>query len=317
MKANHAFLWMVALLLLGSLAMPPVASAQDPAIQFVSPAGSPRYTAASDPTGDPISIDVEVAFPLEGSGCSPAPPAVIPGTLEVTVQALLDASVQDEVTIDTSSGWTWTGTDSVAGQVSVGGFGWSLYGIKVCIENGAGSGCATKLVRVEHPVSEFVGRPLYFGRVTQFSQSPANCVIPSIAMSAINNAIKVAPPVYITAPPAADYPAEDVVFQELPLLGTVAFPGSLDTDENNVAMGSVTITGMDLGPLNIPGYNCLIGGSADGALYGEVSPNFDLDGLMRVFDISVGTGSGTGGCGLSTPGASCNIFLTVDGNPTL
>lgn len=322
MKANHGSLCMMVLLLLGFLAVPPMAGAQDPVIQFVSPAGSPRITAASDPSGAPIPVDVEVAFPLIGGTCAPPPPPVVPGTLEVKVQQLLDASVQGEETIDTS-GWTWTGTDSVAGQVSVGGSGWSLYGIKVCIGNGAGSACATKLVRVEHPVSEFVGRPVYFGSA-RLSQSPPGCLLATFLETQINNMISAAP-FSIDAPAAPEYPAEPCVF-DLPLpLGTVSFPANLDIPGNNVALGvddlgapAPVSMSIDLGPYGLPGsYNCLIGGSADGDVYGEVSPNFDLDGRLRVFDISVGLGSGSGGCSISTPAPACNMYITVDGNPTL
>jgi hypothetical protein len=47
---------------------------------------------------------------------------------------------------------------------------------------------------------------------------------------------------------------------------------------------------------------------------GEVSPGLDLDGSIRVYDITLGLGGGTGTCDL-VAAPTCELNIRFDGNP--
>lgn len=313
---------MIGLLLVGFLTVPlGMVYAQGPVIEIKSPTGEPRYVRTSDPIDPEIIVDVAVEFPIVETPCVGANPPVDTSTLEVYLWKVIDADMQEEWSVDTSSGWEWTGTDPdrVEGQVTIGGLGSgqdrSRYGIRVCIENEVERKCKLGgFLRVEIPVTNFFSASYETTRITFFSQDPAGCVIPGGLMGTINQLIAT-----IAFPVGVNMSLSTATFGSmttpLPLMGIVAFGTSLDEPNNNVVLEQVTIDGIDLSQLGVAGYNCLVGGSADGILLGEVSPWSDLDGSMRIFDISVELGGGIGGCSLTTPGPECNINFVFDGNP--
>ena len=305
------------LLLLGFLIVR-CAPSLDPIIQFLDPPTMLRFVSGSDPIEPPIVVPVEVYFPPTVNPCAGnIPLPVDPDTLEVKLQRLLDTEVQEEWEIDTS-GWLWDEAfETVTGEVTIGGevagHNRSAYGIWVSISNGSGVATARQLVRVEIPVTMFFGG-YYPTKITSFTQTPAGCVLPDFAIELINDQLSEV--VFgVQAPPASQIPATPAVFTNIPLIGNIDFPTSLDTENNNVNLAPVTIEGIDISLLEIPGYNCIVGGSADGVLYGEVAPWADLDGRMRVFNMSIGIGGGSGPCNLVTPGPECNIIINFDGSP--
>lgn len=324
MKAKDCSVRMIGLLLIGLLTAPlGTAYAQEPVIQIESPAGEPRETSSADPINPAITLPVEITFPIVDTPCVGANPPVITSTLDVYLVRTIDGAVQDPLAENqwpvNTSGWTWTsGPDHVSGTVTIGGLDSgqdrSRYGIKVCIDNSAVvDHCVTGgWVRVERPVADFKGGTYLYTDVTGFSQSPPGCVLRAGLEPAINGAFQAAPPFAVQAPAAGAYPAT-VSFLGLPLIGEVAFDDSyLDTGGNNVVLGTATAA-IDLGPVGLPGYNCYVGGTARGAIYGEVTPYEDLDGQMSISEIEITQSTaGTGTCGLATPDPSCTIVLSID-----
>jgi|GEM_PF-2796250 len=315
-----------AVLMIGLLAfgfMTADALAIEPKIVWMEPGGTPRFTENTD-LFDPIVINAKVSFPLESTPCVGEPPPVIQDTLVLNVYRQTDRDEEESwLDLDTSS-WVWgktdKGVDEVTGPVSIGGTGMirSLYTIQVCISNGTETGCAKKLVRVEHPVSEFAGGD-FTVRGQGLSQNPGCNVLPGWALPVINQ--QMSSTTFDAYVPSASGISSSVpvVFDGIPLLLYLVMSASLnDEGTNNVDLASVPISGIDIGALNLPfdGLNCLIQGSADGVLYGEVSPGQDLDGEIRVFGMSVGLGGGPPGstCTLVADDG-CELRIVFDGDP--
>ncbi len=325
MRAKNYSVLMIGLLALGFLivnhALPwePVdaQAAGEPVIQFVSPAGTPRYTRTSNPIVPAIVIDVEVDFPVASSPCAGAPLPVDRETLEVTLHRQIDGASQESWDVDEGT-WTWDPVeDTVTGQVTIGGpdsgQDRSFYGIRVCIDNDSASACATKGIRVEYPVSGFTAG-LYATKGTSFGQNPGCTLIPAIALPLING--QMAATEFLTIVPSAAEitpPATaDVNFIGIPLIGSIDMPASLNGGDNQVDLAEVAVSGIDLSGIGFPGTSCEISGKADGTLMGEVSPGQDLDGSIRVYDISLSVVP-PGSCTLvAEPG--CELLIKFDGN---
>jgi hypothetical protein len=330
MRAKHYSVLMIGLLALGLLILnhalpwePPEArAAGEPIILFVAPTDTPRYVDDGDPIDPEIVIGVEVDFPDASTPCAGAPLPVDHTTLVVKVHRQLDgARLETWDDIDEST-WTWDASfKNVTGQVTIGGAGSgqdrSLYGIEVCISNGSAQGCATKGIRVEHPVSEYVGGS-YLSKASSFSQNPGCGLVAEGLLGIINgmmNDTEFGAIVPNATAISAGPPNNIVQFPGIPLLGSMSMNASLNAGTNNIDLAPVTVTGVDLGAINAPlppGYNCEISGSGDGFLLGEVSPGADLDGEIRVYDITLGPGSGTGECTRDATG--CELVIKFDGN---
>ncbi len=326
MRAKHYSVLTVGLLALGFLVgnslMPwgptEAQAAGEPIVQITLLSGPERSTHSADPIDPAITYDVQVDF-LEGSSaCVGPPPPVDPLTLTVTVREQLDGAVGGTWPVDTSS-WSWnTEETQVTGQVTIGGASSgqnrSLYGIHVCISNGA-EGCGTKTVRMEHPVSGFTAG-LYTTKGKSFAQTGSGCeLIPSIALPLINE--QMAATEFLTIVPSGTQiiaGGAEAEFLGIPLIGSITMPASLDTPGNNVVLEEVSVSGIDLSGIGFPGTNCEISGSADGSLMGEVSPGQDLDGSIRVYDMTLTLGGGTGSCDLVAH-PNCELNISFDGNP--
>lgn len=330
MQAKNYPVLMIGLLVLGFLIVPRTApwepaeaqAAGEPIIQFVAPAGTQRYVDDADPIDPAIDIDVEVDFPEAAAACSGAPLPVDHTTLQVRVNRQLDGAVLETWDDIDESSWLWNEQfNHVTGQVTIGGATSgqirSLYGIEVCISNAAKSRCATKAIRVEHPVSDLEYNA-YESKAISFSQSAGCGLIDPNLIPTLNTIMKNAV-FYVYVPSAAEisgHTDDDVNFTNIPLLGIMNMTASLNGGTNNVDLAPVTVTGVDLGALPVPlppSYNCEISGSGDGILYGPVSPGDDLDGEIRVFGITLATGSGSGACTRDATG--CELLIKFDGNP--
>ena len=99
-------------------------------------------------------------------------------------------------------------------------------------------------------------------------------------------------------------------------VGTIDVYARLDEPNNDIAFDPIGHA-IDFGQLNmpIPGGNCLIQGTADGAIDGQTPLPDDLDGTIRVSEMQVSVGSGTGDCILTTPDPECSLYITIDGDP--
>lgn len=302
---NQAFPW----------GPPEAQAAGEPVVQFAAPEGTVRYVDDADPIDPSILIDVEVNFPDATTPCAGAPLPVDPNTLEVKVHRQLDGEQLETWDNIDEGTWTWNAQfNNVAGQVTIGGTSSgqirSLYGIEVCIENDSARSCATKGIRVEHPVDGFTAVPVYITRGTSFSQRGAGCnLIPSIGIPFINEQMATTE-FYTVVPSGAAIAAggAQVEFVGIPLLGVINMPAALDTVDNDVDLTEVAVSGIELKVLT---YDCVISGKADGSLMGEVSPGQDLDGSIRVYDLIVE--DGPGGCGL-TAAPTCELHIGFDGN---
>jgi hypothetical protein len=337
MRSRNCPLLMIGLLALGFLVVnhatpwgPTEAQAQadpgDPIIQIVSPAGEPRYTRPGNPIDPAITVDVAVEFPIVETTCVGANTPVDTSTLEVYLWRVIDGVMQEEWPVDTSSGWTWTGTapDRVEGQVTIGGVGSgqnrSRYGLYVCIENAAARKCQLGgMVRVEYPVSEFTAAYYSVTKGTSFSQGGAGCtLIPSAAFSLLNQQMAAEEFQTITPNGAGIVGGTNntVSFINIPLIGAagpIDMTASLNEPANDLDLAEVAVSGIDLSGIGFPGTNCVISGKADGNLLGEVSPGQDLDGSIRVYDIELALGGGTGTCDL-VAAPTCELNLKFDGN---
>jgi hypothetical protein len=334
MQAKGYSILMIGLLALGLLILnhalpwePPEArAAGEPIIQIVAPPGAPRYVDDADPIDPAIVINMEVDFPDASTPCAGTPLPVDHTTLEVKVHRQLDgAQLQTWDDIDEGT-WDWNAEfNNVTGQVTIGGAASgqdrSLYGIEVCISNASARGCATKGIRVEHPVSD-LERKIYNAKANSFSQSAGCGLIAEGLIPIINNmmqdtlfGVSVPSADDMTAVPP-DPPLDDTVnFGGIPLIGNIDMTASLNAGTNNVDLEEVSVSGIDLGDIESlpPGYNCEISGSADGFLLGPVSPGLDLDGGIRVYGITLTTGSGAGECTRDATG--CELNISFDGNP--
>jgi hypothetical protein len=320
---------MIGLLVLGLLVAPytvpwepaEAQAAGEPVIVFVSPPPGDelRYTRTEDPIDPAITVDVAVAFPIVETPCAGANPPVDTSTLEVYVVRWLDSEVLESWAVDTSSGWTWTATapDRVEGQVTIGGpdsgQNRSRYSVSVCIRNAVGRKCGNGYFRVEFPVAEFTAA-VYDARGTSFSQGGAGCAlipIPDVAIPLINQAMAATEfSVFVPSGAGMAGGAGTVSFDQIPLIGSIYMPASLNEVANEVDLAEASVSGIDLSWTGFPGTNCLISGKADGSLLGEVSPGQDLDGSLRVYDIQVGPGVGAGTCELlAAPTCEFNIWF--------
>jgi len=330
MQAKNHSVRMIGLLVLGLLVAPytvlwepaEAQAAGEPVIRFVDPPpGEQRYTMTGDPI-DEITMDVAVEFPIIETPCAGTNPPVYTSTLEVYVLRLLDSEIQEAWAVDTTSGWTWTGTapDRVEGQVTIGGPGSdqnrSRYCISVCISNASGKKCERGgCFRAEIPVAEFTAA-VYDARGTSFSQGGAGCALipyPDIAIPLINQAMAATEfSVFVPSGDGMAGGAGTVSFERIPLIGNVYMPASLNEVANDVNLAEASVSGIDLSWTGFPGTNCSISGKADGILLGEVSPGQDLDGSLRVYDILVGPGGGAGTCEL-VAAPTCEFNIWFDG----
>lgn len=318
-KKNISVLF-IGLLLLGMLVIRCTPEPAIPVMTFLLPDPSVPFVSAEDPatTDPPFVVDVEVKFPPAVSPCAgnvfyP----VLPETLEVTLQQLDDLDVLQEWDVTSSMVWNET-NNIVSGQVTIGGVGsgqsWAAYGILVSIRNSQARGGKMVVVRVERPVSELVGGDFDVD-VTSITQSPPLCVLPDAALKVVLGIIEPLMPMQIYVPWGSSYP--DQVLLPLPdPIGAILVNAYLDEQANDVVFEPVTMQGIDLGPFNLPGFNCLVGGTADGYFNGQVDPD-DIDGAARVFDMVIGLGSGTGDCLLDTPPAECQLIISLDGDRTV
>jgi hypothetical protein len=286
-----------------------------PKINILSPDPSVPVVSAIDPLDliDPILVDVEVAFPPTIDECAGLVYPVYPGTLSVTLQEMDDWEVLQEWEIDASGWWNDT-NDGIQGQITIGGVGseqsWSTYRLTVSIKNAQGPVKRWVDLRVERPIADFPGG-IYTVAVSSITQQPASCVLPQAGLDAVMGILG-GQTFTVVLPDADAFPA-DVTFPLPEPVGTIVVHGTVDGGTNDIVFDPLTLDGIDLGPYNLPGFNCLVGGSADGAIDGQVRLD-DLDGTIRVFDMSVGTGTGTGDCILNSPPPDCNLFIRFDGD---
>ncbi len=290
-----------------------------PVIRILSPTSSDPVVAEVDPLGAPVVADVEVLFPPVVNPCAGATFPVLPETLSVTLKQLVDGTPVNEWAIDASSWWNET-FDAIQGQITIGGESsgqsWGAYLLCVSIENlegGAEEACSS--LRVERPIAEFAGGQFQV-RVARIEQSALNCLLPQFALDEIMN-LFAAETFDVTVPDGDGYPASIVIPLPEPI-GEIEVEAALVPETNDIVFSPVTLAGIDLGlyePLNPLGLNCLIGGTADGSIDGQVDPD-DLDGRIRAFDLTIGLGSGGGSCILKAPAADppCRLIVTIDGD---
>ncbi len=284
-----------------------------PAIVINAPAYNVPVVAAVDPATTPIPLAVDVSFPLAASPCGGQAYPINRDTLLVKLQMLNAAgAVAQEWTIDASSWWSQT-EDRIQGTITIGGAGsnqsWALYQLEVSISNSQGPATVYQAIRVERPIADFPGGT-FVVHVTGLGQSPSNCLLPQVAFDVVMNLIS-GQTFNVTLPAGSGYPA-DITLPLPEPIGTLVVHATLDTANNNIAFDPVTLSGIDLGPYNVPGFNCLVGGTADGAIDGQVFLGV-LDGTIRVSNMNVAVGSGTGACNLSQPSSSCNLSVGLNG----
>jgi hypothetical protein len=291
-----------------------------PIVRFLSPMAGVPIVAEVDPLDAPVVVDVEVAFPPAVNPCAGLTFPVLPGTLAVTLRQMDDLTVVNEWAIDASGWWNET-NDAIAGQITIGGESsgqsWSAYSVCVNIANAMGpvpyKVCQT--VRVEKPIATYTGGT-YEVRITGISQSPDGCILPKVLLAPVNQIIATLD-FDVTTFDAADYPTSIA----LPLpdpIGMMYVDAQLDVPNNDLAFDPVTHA-IDFGqinlPIEVPGVNCLVEGTATGAIDGQVLPD-DLDGKIAVSQIAVSQGSGQGSCTISTPSdPACKLYIAIDGDP--
>jgi len=290
-----------------------------PIVKILSPGAGVPIVAEVDPLDSPIVIDVEVSFPPAVNPCAGLTFPVLPETLTVTLKETDDSVPLNEWVID-ASGW-WNDTfDSISGQIAIGGESsdqsWGVYSICVYIENEMGpvKGQKCRAVRVEKPITTFTGGT-YEVRITGLNQSPSACILPDILLGPVNEML--APLTFeVETYDAGIYPTSIDLLLPDPI-GIMSVTARLDEANNDLAFDPLTHT-IDFGQLSLPipieGANCLIQGTAQGAIDGQTRPD-DLDGHIGVSQIEVTTGSGAGDCALSTPDPACTLFISIDGDP--
>jgi hypothetical protein len=182
----------------------------------------------------------------------------------------------------------------------------------VCIENDLGRACQRGgFFRAEFPVTEFRAAVYAATRGTSFGQGGVGCnLIPPVAFSLINQ--QMAATEFLTIVP--NQGAGTASFIGIPLIGSIYMTASPNEPANNVDLAEVGVSGIDLSGIGFPGTNCVISGKADGILLGEVSPSLDLDGSIRVYDMELAQGGGTGTCDL-VAAPTCELNIKFDGNP--
>lgn len=318
MKRSSFFVMAVGLVLVGLFTIR-CTGPSTPVITFLSPTAGEPIVATDDPVDTPITVSVDVAFPPAINPCAGTTFAVIPSTLRVTLKQMDDSTVLNEREIDASGWWTQT-MDEIQGEITIGGEtsgeSWGVYWLCVYIENEQGpvENDACLAIRVEKPIDTYVGGT-YTVRITGLRQSPAGCILPDIVLGPVNDMI--GPLTFqVTMVDAGLYPTSISLPLPYPI-GIINVDARVDETNNDIAFDPVEHA-IDFGQLNlpIPGGNCLIQGTADGAIDGQTSPGADdLDGTIRVSGMEVSLGSGAGDCILTTPDPECSLYITIDGNP--
>ena len=145
--------------------------------------------------------------------------------------------------------------------------------------------------------------------ITGMGQEPASCLIAQATLDFLVGLLSA-----VFSP--VDLPAEgpDPFWVELPVpfLGSFNLLGSFEG--NQIVFEPVEIDGVDLGAVPFAGtfgLNCSITGQAEGEITGL--GNETLYGEVRVSQIVVGPGGGTGGCILVQPAPTCTLVMDLAG----
>ena len=279
-----------------------------PAIQIINPEQNAVYV-----TDGSLSLDVEVRVPVQTCGTQSFP--VNPDTLEATMSQVLDgeviseedvtANLGDEVLDPATGTYAWTGT------VDLPDYG--DYKLLITINNSQGTGSARRNIRLEQDVVDFEGGYMTM-HITSLRQSPADCLIPNLAIGTVLGQLRKMS-ISLILPSGADIQGggQTATIDLPPPMSPVSVDLSLDEANNDILIDGPDDYEMDItGMAPIGGYNCILTGSLDG-VFDDIDP-YDPDGSLTI-QITDVTPSGTGSCGLSVPGAGCTWTLGLDADP--
>ena len=279
-----------------------------PAIQIVNPEKNAVYI-----TDGSLDLDVEVRVPVQTCGTQSYP--ANPDTLEATLSQVLDgvdisvmdvtADLGDEVLDPATGTYAWTGTLNLPD--------YGDYELHVTINNSQGQGGAKRNIRLEQDVVDYEGGDLSM-HITSLKQSPADCLIPNLAIGTVLGQIR-SLPFNLTLPSgAAIQGGGQSATIELPSpMSPVDVGLSLDEANNDILIDGPDDYVMDItGMAPIGGYDCILTGSLDGVI-DDIDP-YDPDGSLSILITDV-TSSGTGSCSLSVPSSGCTWTMGMDGDP--
>ena len=179
-----------------------------------------------------------------------------------------------------------------------------------CAATGLADPCCDNPECVDSDNCPFSGGSFQF-HVTGLNQQPANCVIPQGLLNLLLPLLTGT--IYpVNLPPESAYPISFDL--NLPFLDAVSVPAEFRSADREIFFGPVLSPGIDLGAFNIPGLNCLVGGSAEGVTNGLTQTRVPL--LIAISEMSVGLGGGTGACSLTAPAPTCVLEVALVGVQT-
>ena len=142
--------------------------------------------------------------------------------------------------------------------------------------------------------------------IEEINQQPANCVIPQLLLDLILPIVRgTAYPVVL--PPEEGYPTN--INLPIPLFGPIELYAQMVGGE--LVFDPIEIQDIDLSTFNIPGLNCIVGGTAEGTTEGLSPDAFEV--VIDISDMSVAQGNGIGPCTLNQPAPECTLTVTSDG----
>jgi hypothetical protein len=179
-----------------------------------------------------------------------------------------------------------------------------------CQATGPTDACCNAAVCVDDDNCPFSGGSFLFN-ATGLTQQPQACFVPS-ALVALILPLLTGTDFPVDLPPQSAFPT--VIDLNVPLLGTLDIPADFDAVNDEILFGPVQTPVVDLSRLNIPGLNCAVSGTAEGETIGLTQ--LHIPASIRLTDLTVATGGGTGACSLKQPVAECTLTVPIVGDQT-
>lgn len=147
--------------------------------------------------------------------------------------------------------------------------------------------------------------------ITALSQQPADCLMPQALLDVLVDLITgIYVPVYL--PPPNAYPTDITIDLPEPI-GTIVIEANYTGGQ--LVFTPVTLRGIDVGSYNIPGYNCVVGGTGSGGTT-LLSRDRVVVNILITDMSATQSPNGSGPCNLS-PSPNCTLTVTLEGTRVL
>jgi len=174
-----------------------------------------------------------------------------------------------------------------------------------CAAKGPADTCCSEPLCADKEIC--AGRPYSF-TVTGLSQASPPCPFTDLQIAVILALFSETH--YLVKLPLAEAEFTTVeIVLPIPIIGPLTVTARREGGE--LVFDPETLEDIDLGELGVQGFNCLVGGTADGRTEGF--GNDSLQVIVRITGMSVSPGTGVGPCTLTEPGQDCVLQAVSDG----